>query len=585
MTKTNWLTLKSLAPYVWEFKYRVIIALTFLTLAKVANVSVPLVLKEVVDSLSSQNQVIFLPLALLLSYGGLRLCAVVFAELRDVVFVKVTRRATRKVALKVFRHLHDLSLKFHLERHTGGITREIERGTRGISILLTYSLFSIIPVILEFAFVAAILLDRFDWRFAAITFSAVFLYLIYTFFVSEWRMSIRREANDWDTRSNSHAVDSLLNYETVKYFNNENYEAERYDNFLSEYESADVKTETSLGLLNIGQSIIIALAVTALMILTSQGVVDQKMTIGDLVLVNALLIQLYIPLNFMGMVYREIKQSFIDMNKMFSLLDTTRDIVDRPGAIPFESSSPTIEFKNVSFSYDGRRKTLSNVSFVVPNGKTVAIVGESGSGKTTLSRLLFRFYDVCDGGILINGIDVRDYLQDSYRGAIGVVPQDTVLFNDTLGFNIKYGEPLCSKGDLDRVVHLAQLENFVKDLPEGFETTVGERGLKVSGGEKQRIAIARAILKNPPIMIFDEATSSLDSGSERLIQLALNGVSKNRTTLVIAHRLSTIVHAHEIIVLDAGSIIERGSHRNLLKNSGKYSYMWNLQQSKLEIET
>ena len=585
MTKTNWLTLKSLAPYVWEFKYRVIIALTFLTLAKVANVSVPLVLKEVVDSLSFQNQVIFLPLALLLSYGGLRLCAVVFAELRDVVFVKVTRRATRKVALKVFRHLHDLSLKFHLERHTGGITREIERGTRGISILLTYSLFSIIPVILEFAFVAAILLDRFDWRFAAITFSAVFLYLIYTFFVSEWRMSIRREANDWDTRSNSHAVDSLLNYETVKYFNNENYEAERYDNFLSEYESADVKTETSLGLLNIGQSIIIALAVTALMILTSQGVVDQKMTIGDLVLVNALLIQLYIPLNFMGMVYREIKQSFIDMNKMFSLLDTTRDIVDRPGAIPFESSSPTIEFKNVSFSYDGRRKTLSNVSFVVPNGKTVAIVGESGSGKTTLSRLLFRFYDVCDGGILINGIDVRDYLQDSYRGAIGVVPQDTVLFNDTLGFNIKYGEPLCSKGDLDRVVHLAQLENFVKDLPEGFETTVGERGLKVSGGEKQRIAIARAILKNPPIMIFDEATSSLDSGSERLIQLALNGVSKNRTTLVIAHRLSTIVHAHEIIVLDAGSIIERGSHRNLLKNSGKYSYMWNLQQSKLEIET
>jgi ATP-binding cassette subfamily B protein len=585
VTKTNWLTLKSLAPYVWEFKYRVIIALTFLTLAKVANVSVPLVLKEVVDSLSFQNQVIFLPLALLLSYGGLRLCAVVFAELRDVVFVKVTRRATRKVALKVFRHLHDLSLKFHLERHTGGITREIERGTRGISILLTYSLFSIIPVILEFAFVAAILLDRFDWRFAAITFSAVFLYLIYTFFVSEWRMSIRREANDWDTRSNSHAVDSLLNYETVKYFNNENYEAERYDNFLSEYESADVKTETSLGLLNIGQSIIIALAVTALMILTSQGVVDQKMTIGDLVLVNALLIQLYIPLNFMGMVYREIKQSFIDMNKMFSLLDTTRDIVDRPGAIPFESSSPTIEFKNVSFSYDGRRKTLSNVSFVVPNGKTVAIVGESGSGKTTLSRLLFRFYDVCDGGILINGIDVRDYLQDSYRGAIGVVPQDTVLFNDTLGFNIKYGEPLCSKGDLDRVVHLAQLENFVKDLPEGFETTVGERGLKVSGGEKQRIAIARAILKNPPIMIFDEATSSLDSGSERLIQLALNGVSKNRTTLVIAHRLSTIVHAHEIIVLDAGSIIERGSHRNLLKNSGKYSYMWNLQQSKLEIET
>ncbi len=584
MTKTNWVTLKSLAPYLWDFKYRVIVALVFLTLAKVANVSVPLVLKDVVDSLSSQNQVIFLPLALLLTYGALRLCAVVFAELRDVVFVKVTRRATRKIALKVFRHLHDLSLKFHLERHTGGISREIERGTRGISILLTYSLFSIIPVILEFTFVAAILLDRFDWRFAAITFSAVFVYLIYTFFVSEWRMSIRREANEWDTRSNSHAVDSLLNYETVKYFNNEDYEAERYDTFLREYETADVKTETSLGLLNIGQSVIIALAVTALMILTSQGVVAQKMTIGDLVLVNGLLIQLYIPLNFMGMVYREIKQSFIDMNKMFSLLDTPQDIADRPGAILFEPSSPTVEFKNVSFSYDGRRETLSDVSFVVPNGKTVAIVGESGSGKTTLARLLFRLYDVSDGVILIDGKDVRDYLQDSYRRSIGVVPQDTVLFNDTLGFNIKYGQPLCSQGDLDRVVHLAQLENFVKALPDGFETTVGERGLKVSGGEKQRISIARAILKNPPIMIFDEATSSLDSGSERLIQLALDGVSKNRTTLVIAHRLSTIVHAHEIIVLDAGKIIERGSHRELLEKGGRYSYMWNLQQSKSQVE-
>ncbi|MDA0237898.1 MAG: ABC transporter ATP-binding protein/permease, partial [Proteobacteria bacterium] len=510
-----------------DFKFRVIIALAFLTLAKVANVSVPLVLKEVVDSLSSQSQVIFLPFALLLSYGALRMCAVVFAALRDVVFVKVTSRATRKIALKVFRHLHDLSLKFHLGRQTGGITREIERGTRGISTLLTYTLFSIIPVILEFGFVAAILIDRFDWRFAAITFSAVIFYLLYTFLVSEWRIGIRREANEWDTRSNSHAVDTLLNYETVKYFNNEDYEAKRYDTFLREYEGADVKTGTSLGLLNIGQSIIIALAVTALMILTSQGVIAQKMTIGDLVLVNGLLIQLYIPLNSMGMVYREIKQSFIDMHKMFSLLDIVRDIVDRPGAIPFESSSPTIEFKNISFSYDGRRETLSHVSFVVPNGKTVAIVGESGSGKTTLSRLLFRLYDVCDGEILIDGIDVRDYLQDSYRRAIGVVPQDTVLFNDTLGFNIKYGEPLCSKGDLDRVVRLAQLESFVKDLPEGFETNVGERGLKVSGGEKQRISIARAILKNPSIMIFDEATSSLDSGSERLIQLALDGVSKN----------------------------------------------------------
>lgn len=579
MNKTNWLALKSLAPYVWEFKYRVVAALVLLTLAKVANVTVPLVLKEVVDSLAPKDQLLLLPLALLLSYGGLRLCAVLFAELRDVVFVKVTRRATRRIALKVFRHLHDLSLKFHLERHTGGISREIERGTRGISILLTYSLFSIIPVILEFGFVAAILLDRFDWRFAAITFSAVFLYLVYTFFVSEWRMNIRREANGWDTRSNSHAVDSLLNYETVKYFNNEEYEAQRYDSFLQEYERADVKTETSLGLLNIGQSVIIAIAVTSLMILTSQGVVSQNLTIGDLVLVNGLLIQLYIPLNFMGMVYREIKQAFIDMNNMFSLLDTRRDIVDRADCIPMKSSTPTIQFKNVSFSYDGKRETLSDVSFFIPFGKTVAVVGESGSGKTTLARLLFRLYDVDEGGIILDGVDVRHYSQTSYRKSVGVVPQDTVLFNDTLGFNIRYGDPSCKDEDLDRVVRLAQLEKFIQSLPEGYGTTVGERGLKVSGGEKQRISIARAILKNPPIMIFDEATSSLDSGSERQIQLALDDVSKNRTTLVIAHRLSTIIHAHEIIVLDSGKIVEQGTHDQLLEREGRYSRMWNLQQN------
>jgi ATP-binding cassette subfamily B protein len=579
VNKTNWLVLKSLAPYVWDFKYRVVAALVLLTLAKVANVTVPLVLKEVVDSLAPKDQLLLLPLALLLGYGALRLCAVLFAELRDVVFVKVTRRATRRIALKVFRHLHDLSLRFHLERHTGGISREIERGTRGISTLLTYSLFSIIPVILEFGFVAAILLDRFDWRFAAITFSAVFLYLAYTFFVSEWRMNIRREANGWDTRSNSHAVDSLLNYETVKYFNNEEYEARRYDSFLQEYERADVKTETSLGLLNIGQSVIIAIAVTSLMILTSQGVVSQNLTIGDLVLVNGLLIQLYIPLNFMGMVYREIKQAFIDMNNMFSLLDTRRDIVDRSDCIPMESPRPSVEFKNVSFSYDGKRHTLSDVNFTIPFGKTVAVVGESGSGKTTLARLLFRLYDVDEGAIHLDGIDIRNYSQVSYRKSIGVVPQDTVLFNNTLGFNIRYGDPACNSEDLDRVVRLAQLEKFIQSLPEGYETTVGERGLKVSGGEKQRISIARAILKNPPIMVFDEATSSLDSESERLIQLALDDVSKNRTTLVIAHRLSTIIHAHEIVVLDEGKVIERGTHNDLLESGGRYAQMWHIQQN------
>jgi len=584
VNKTNWLALKSLAPYLWDFKYRVVVALALLSLAKVANVTVPLVLKDVVDSLAPKDQLLVLPLALLLGYGALRLCAVLFAELRDVVFVKVTRRATRRIALKVFRHLHNLSLRFHLGRHTGGISREIERGTRGISTLLTYSLFSIIPVILEFSFVAAILLDRFDWRFAAITFSAVFLYLLYTFFVSEWRMNIRREANGWDTRSNSHAVDSLLNYETVKYFNNEEYEARRYDSFLREYERADVKTETSLGLLNIGQSVIIAIAVTSLMILTSKGVVAQNLTIGDLVLVNGLLIQLYIPLNFMGMVYREIKQAFIDMNNMFSLLDTRQDVVDRSDCVPMESSRPSVEFKNVSFSYDGKRHTLSDVSFVIPFGKTVAVVGESGSGKTTLARLLFRLYDVDQGEIRLDGKDIRNYSQASYRKSIGVVPQDTVLFNDTLGFNIRYGNPSCNEEDLDRVVRLAQLEKFIQSLPEGYETTVGERGLKVSGGEKQRISIARAILKDPPIMVFDEATSSLDSGSERQIQLALDDVSKNRTTLVIAHRLSTIIHAHEIVVLDEGKVIERGTHNDLLESGGRYAHMWHIQQNNTQTE-
>lgn len=584
MNKTSWLALKSLAPYLWDFKYRVVVALALLSLAKVANVTVPLVLKDVVDSLAPKDQLLVLPLALLLGYGALRFCAVLFAELRDVVFVKVTRRATRRIALKVFRHLHNLSLRFHLERHTGGISREIERGTRGISTLLTYSLFSIIPVILEFSFVAAILLDRFDWRFAAITFSAVFLYLLYTFFVSEWRMNIRREANGWDTRSNSHAVDSLLNYETVKYFNNEEYEARRYDSFLREYERADVKTETSLGLLNIGQSVIIAIAVTSLMILTSKGVVAQNLTIGDLVLVNGLLIQLYIPLNFMGMVYREIKQAFIDMNNMFSLLDTRQDVIDRSDCVPMESSRPSVEFKNVSFSYDGKRHTLSDVSFVIPFGKTVAVVGESGSGKTTLARLLFRLYDVDQGEIRLDGKDIRNYSQASYRKSIGVVPQDTVLFNDTLGFNIRYGNPSCNEEDLDRVVRLAQLERFIQSLPEGYETTVGERGLKVSGGEKQRISIARAILKDPPIMVFDEATSSLDSGSERQIQLALDDVSKNRTTLVIAHRLSTIIHAHEIVVLDEGKVIERGTHNDLLESGGRYAHMWHIQQNNTQTE-
>jgi len=578
--RSEWRTVGMLLPYLWEFRVRVVIALTFLIAAKLANVSVPLILKQVVDSLDSATAVLVLPLALLSAYGILRFSTTLFAELRDVVFVRVAQRAIRRVALTVFRHMHSLSLRFHLDRQTGGVSRDIERGTRGISTLLSYMLFSIIPVILEFSLVAAILLTRFDWRFAAVTFAAVAVYLAFTVSATEWRMEIRRRANELDSKANTRAIDSLLNYETVKYFNNEEYEARRYDENLQNYESAAVKNEASLGLLNIGQSCIIATAVTLLMILAAQGVVAKQLTLGDLVLVNALLIQLYIPLNFLGMVYREIKQALADMDRMFRLLTQDREIADRPGARPLEveSGGAGIRFERVDFSYEPRRQILFDVAFEVPAGSKVAVVGHSGSGKSTLARLLFRFYDVNAGRIAIDGTDIRDFTQTSLRAAIGIVPQDTVLFNDTILYNIHYGRPTASPEEVIGAAKAAHIHDFIESLPDRYGSRVGERGLKLSGGEKQRVAIARAILKNPGILIFDEATSALDSETEKSIQAELVRIATGRTTLVIAHRLSTVMDADQILVLDQGRIVERGTHRELLEKGGAYAQMWALQQ-------
>jgi ATP-binding cassette subfamily B protein len=580
----EWRVLKELAPYLWEYRWRVLIALAFLVSAKVANVGVPLVMKEVVDKLDPKIAVVAVPVALLAIYGILRFATTLFAELRDIVFVRVVQRAIRRVALGVFRHLHSLSLRFHLDRQTGGMTRDIERGTRGISSLLNYMIFSIIPVILEFALVAAVLLGRFDWRFAAITFGAVAIYIGFTIAITEWRMEIRRRANELDSRANTRAIDSLLNYETVKYFGNEEFEARRYDRSLEKYEAAQVKTEASLGLLNIGQSLIIAAAVTALMYLAAEGVAADAFTLGDLVLVNGLLIQLYIPLNFLGMVYREIKQSLIDMDRMFNLLFEHREVEDRPGAPELPAGPATVEFRDVDFRYEAARPILERVSFTIPAGKRVAVVGHSGSGKSTLARLLYRFYDVSGGMILVNGRDIRELRQQSLRAAIGIVPQDTVLFNDTIRYNIHYGRPDASAAQVIEAARAAHIHDFIETLPANYESMVGERGLKLSGGEKQRVAIARALLKDPRILIFDEATSALDSKSEKAIQAELERISVGRTTLVIAHRLSTVMDADLILVLSHGRITERGSHRELLAAGGEYARMWALQQQAAQAE-
>jgi ABC-type transport system involved in Fe-S cluster assembly fused permease/ATPase subunit len=573
------------------------VALAFMVGAKLANVGVPLLLKQLVDAMTpgmnpATAALLVVPVGLLLAYGGLRLCTTLFTELRELVFAKATQGAARSIALETFQHLHALSLRFHLERQTGGMTRDIERGVRGIESLISYSLFSIVPTLIEVVMVLTILGVKFDAWFAWITLAALALYITFTVWVTEWRTKFRRQANEFDSAAHTKAVDSLLNYETVKYFNNEAFEARRYDESLERLRRARLKAQTTLSMLNLGQQLIIAVGLVAMLWRATQGVVDGRMTLGDLVMVNAFMIQLYIPLNFLGVIYREIKQSLTDLDKMFTLMEKEREVADAPGALPLAirpltgaggaqagAVDASVRFDHVSFAYDAARPILHDISFEIPAGQTVAVVGPSGSGKSTLARLLFRFYDAQQGQISIAGQDIRAVTQSSVRQAIGIVPQDTVLFNDTVEYNIAYGRPGASRAEVEAAARAAHIHDFIVSTPKGYDAIVGERGLKLSGGEKQRVAIARTLLKNPPILIFDEATSALDSANERAIQTELQSVAQNKTTLVIAHRLSTVVDAHEILVMEAGRIIERGTHAELLARQGRYASMWALQQS------
>ena len=587
--KGAWQVIATLLPYLMKYKLRMGLALAALVAAKLANVSIPIFLKEIVDGLtplagpSTQNPTAFaaallaVPLALVVGYGLMRLASTGLTEMRELIFARVTQGAVRDISLRVFRHLHQLSLRFHLERQTGGLTRDIERGTRGVGTLVNFTLYSIVPTALEVLLVTAYLAWQYPPIFAWITLAALVAYVAYTFLVTEWRTHFRRQMNELDTRANARAIDSLLNYETVKYFNNEEFEAQRYDRSLYRWQEAAIKSQASLSLLNVGQSAIIALAATLMVWQAVVGVQAGTMTLGDLVLVNAFLIQLYVPLNFLGVLYREIKQSIADMERLFGLMAQNKEVADPPGALALRVFSGEVRFENVAFAYDPRRPIFQSLSLTLAAGKTTAVVGSSGAGKSTLSRLLYRFYDVQKGRITIDGQDIRSVVQGSVRQAIGIVPQDTVLFNDTLAYNIRYGRPEASDEEVWQAAQSAHLEALIRSLPEGLQTQVGERGLKLSGGEKQRVAIARALLKQPAILVFDEATSALDSESERAIQAEIREVSRGRTSLVIAHRLSTIVDADTIIVLEDGALVEQGRHNELLARRGRYAELWELQ--------
>jgi ABC-type transport system involved in Fe-S cluster assembly fused permease/ATPase subunit len=589
--RSDWQTIGKLLPYLWRYRWRVGFALAFLIAAKVANVGVPVLLKTLVDRLSfkpgaavlpadAMQAALVVPVALLVAYGALRLSTSLFTELRELVFAKATEGTARSISLAVFGHLHALSLRFHLERQTGGMTRDIERGTRAVHSLISYSLYSIVPTIIEVGLVLGLLAVKFDAWFAWITLTALVVYIAFTVSLTEWRTQFRKKMNELDSTAHSRAIDSLLNYETVKYFNNEQFEARRYDESLEGLRRAALKSQTTLSILNTGQQLIIASALVCMLWRATQGVVAGRMTLGDLVMVNAFMIQLYIPLNFLGVIYREIKQGLTDLDKMFTLLEREREVADAPGALPLAVTRGEVRFEHVDFAYEPDRPILHDLTFEIPPGKTVAVVGPSGAGKSTLARLLYRFYDVAGGRIVIDGQDIRGVTQASLRRAIGIVPQDTVLFNDTIAYNIAYGRPGASRQEIEAAARAARIHDFIASTPKGYATMVGERGLKLSGGEKQRVAIARTLLKDPPILIFDEATSALDSANERAIQAELQAASRNKTALVVAHRLSTVVDAHQIIVLQAGRIVERGRHAELLAMEGEYARMWRLQQSR-----